>query len=160
MPASRRSRTDLAARLTAAPGALAPDAAGPVEVLARASTDGGERCEIAAQRLVAVDPESSGLRDLYVAVPVSGSVELRADGGIARAVLAEPDAEAVREARAFACGLVEAGSVRGVEPEAAGARARRRGRPTHEVVTDAHGRRVIRRIGFAGGRARGARQPR
>jgi len=149
MAASRRRRAGLAARLTAALPALAPDAAGPVEVLARVPADGGERCEIAAQRLVAVDPDAPGLRDLYVAVPVSGWVELRADGGVARAALAEPEAEAVREARAFARGLVETGSVRGLEAATARAPAGPRGRPTHEVETDAQGRRVIRRIGFA-----------
>jgi hypothetical protein len=146
MAASRGTRIDLAAQLSAAPESLAPDATGPVEVLSRASAGGGERVEIAAQRLVAVDPESPELRDVYVALPVSGSVELRADGGIARAALGEPDAEALREARSFARGLVETGCVRGLAPSGTAHASR----ATHEVQTDARGRRVIRRVGFRG----------
>ena len=150
MAATRRGSPDLEAQLSRAAASLAPDAAGPIQVLARVPVDGGERCEIAAQRLVAVSPETAGLRDVYVAVPVSGSVELRADGGVARAALAEPDAEALREARTFALGLVEAGCVRGLTAAKSQSPAGLRSRPTHELRTDAQGRRVIRRIGFAG----------
>jgi len=153
MAASRRTRTELAARLAAAPESLAPDVAGPIEVLSRAPAPGGERVEIAARRLVALDPGRAELRDVYVAVPVSGAVELGADGAIARVALAEPDAEAQREARAFARDLVESGCVRGLAPAAARGPAGSHppARPTHELCTDAQGRRVIRRIGFAGG---------
>jgi hypothetical protein len=148
MASSRRRQVDLGARLSGAASALAPDVAGPIQVLGRSPLDGGERCEIAAQRLVAVDPEAPGLLGVCIAVPVSGSVELYRDGALGRVALAEPDAEALREARSFAKGLIEGGLVRGLGPAAAPAR---RARPTHELQTDAQGRRVIRRIGFSGG---------
>ncbi|HET7875384.1 MAG TPA: hypothetical protein VFN71_07640, partial [Methylomirabilota bacterium] len=88
------------------------------------------------------------LRDVFVAVPVSGWVELRADGAIARSGLPRPGPEDEREARAFARGLIERGAVRGLAP------ARREGppaRPTHEIRSEADGRRVIRRVGFSAG---------
>ena len=148
MAASRRSRTELEKALLAEPSALAPDATGPIELVAREPLDGGERCEIAVRRLVAVDPADPGLRDVCIAVPVSGSVELRDDGELGRVALGELDAAALREARSFAKGLIEGGLVRGLGPERAGPR---RARATHEVQTDAQGRRVIRRVGYASG---------
>ena len=150
MPTFRRSRAELEAQLSRTAASLAPDAEGPVALLSSEPLGAGLRCEISARRLVAVAPEMPELRDVYVAVPVSGSVEVDADGRVARATLAEPDEEALREARAFARGLVEEGCVRGVAPATAPRRASHPARPTHELRSDAQGRRVIRRIGFAG----------
>lgn len=124
-----------------------PDLAGPFRVLS-VSPGGADRvrCEVAAYRLVPVDPADPTLRDVSVPVPVSGWVELRPDGSPAACSLPPPAAEAVREARLFARDLVEQGAVRGLGRRGKG---RPPGRATHEVQTDGAGRRVIRRAGFA-----------
>ena len=59
------------------------------------------------------------------------------------------DADSAREARAFARTLIANGAVRGLAPS--GPVRRSAGppvRPTHELTTDEHGAKVIRRVGF------------
>jgi hypothetical protein len=149
MGSAPKPRTDeLEAVLNGKRARVGAELSGAIQVRSASRRAKGWLCEITAQHLVSVDPSDPKLRDLYIAVPVNGSVEVGDDGTIAGASVAAPDADAVREARAFATGLIETDSVRGF------ARARGagpRGRPTHEVVADASGRRVIHRIGFSGG---------
>ncbi len=111
-----------------------PELAGPFRVLS--VSPGGKdvvRCEVAAYRLVAVDPADPALRDVSVPVPVSGWVELCADGSQAARSLPPPLPEAVHEARLFARDLIARGAVSGLP---AGGEGRPRGRPTHEVQAD------------------------
>ena len=125
---------------------LGPELTGPFKVLS-VSRRGADaiRCEVTACRLVSVDPEDPALRDVSVPLPVAGWIELHGDGSVAASSMAEPGRGELQEARTFARDLIEQGSVRGLS-----ARSRRplSGRPTHELQTDAAGRRVIRRIGY------------
>jgi hypothetical protein len=128
---------------------LESDLAGPFTVLS-VSRSGPDvvRCELRASRLIPLEHTDPALHDVFVAVPVSGWVELRADGSIAGSELPRTAPEDEREARAFVRGLIERGAVRGLAP------AQREGppaRPTHEIRTEAGGRRVLRRIGFSAG---------
>jgi hypothetical protein len=142
---SRSTHAELEARLSRMVSSLDPSLTGPVQVLTTSKETGGQRCQIGAQRLIPVSPEAAQLKDIYVAIPVSGWVEIGDDGTLARASLPDPDPETVREARAFAMGLIEGGCVRDLGSTAS---PRVGGRPTHELQTDAAGRRVLRRIGF------------
>jgi hypothetical protein len=124
-----------------------PDISGPVEVLATTTTESGETdFEIAASRLIAVDPDDPRLAAVYVAVPVTGHLRLDPDG-MPAAELFDVDPEAVVEARAWAQSLLATGSVADVAPTAPTFGPRRQ--PTHEIAEDEHGRRVLRRRGFA-----------
>lgn len=137
---------ELEAFLSKHAGAIGPDVAGPFRVVSVSRTGkDAVRCEVTAYRLVPVDPADPTLRDVSVPVPVSGWVELRADGSVAGSSLPGPAPEEVREARVFARDLVERGSVRGLSTGPGGPP---RGRPTHELQADAEGRRIIRRIGY------------
>ena len=126
--------------------AAVPDADGPVEVLYSASaTASDDGYEVSASRLVPIGFEDSALADVYVPVPWTGHVSLAADG---TAESPSPvDDDTTREVQAWARNLIASGAVRGVAATAAsyGPPAR----ATHEIVEDAHGRRVLRRIGFA-----------
>lgn len=137
---------ELEAFLSQRAASLGPELTGPFKVLsvARRGTD-VIRCEVTACRLVSVDPEDPALRDVSVPLPVAGWIELRGDGSVTAASMAEPGPDELREARLFARDLIEQGSVRGLSD-----RPRRPlpGRATHELQTDAAGRRVIRRIGY------------
>ncbi len=123
-----------------------PHVAGPFRVVSvsRAGKD-AVRCEVTAYRLVPADPADPPLRDVLIPVPVSGWIELRADGSVAASSLPPPGPDEVREARVFARDLIEHGSVRGLSTGPTGPL---RGRPTHEIQADAEGRRIIRRIGY------------
>jgi hypothetical protein len=105
---------------------------------------------ISATRLVPVDDNDPSLRDVSIAVPVSGEVEVDARGHVARISVPKTDPATINEARAFTRNLIASGAVRGIAP--AGERLRRGpgmgGRSTHEVRTDRAGRKVIRRVGF------------
>lgn len=143
------------ARLLDAPakrGASTGDLTGPVTVLAsETQKDGGERVQVQASRLVAVDPEDSDLAGVSIPVPVTAMVALDPKGHLA-GVKAEPSDPGIDDqARAFARNLIANGAVRGIEAPAAAAPARRGPptRPTHQVETDGRGRRVIRRVGFS-----------
>lgn len=128
---------------------LESDVIGPFTVLSVSRSESGAvRCELRASRLIPVEHTDPALRDVFVAVPVSGWVELRADGSIAGSGLPRPGPEDEQEARAFVRDLIERGAVRGLVP------AQREGppaRPTHEIRAEAGGRRVLRRIGFSAG---------
>ena len=125
---------------------LGQDFTGPFKVLSvsRSGTD-AIRCQVTACRLVPVDPEDPALRDVSVPLPVSGWIELHSDGSVAGSSMAPPGPSELHEARMFARDLIEQGLVLGFSN-----RPRRplRGRPTHELQTDAVGRRIIRRIGY------------
>jgi hypothetical protein len=149
--ASSRSpnESEIAALLDGARSRVGLELEGPIRLRSSARAGSGWRCEITAQHLVPVDPGEPGRGGIFVAVPVNGSVEVGDDGALARASLAPPGADAVREARAFAEGLLAQGAVRGADTAPRTPRGPR-GRPTHELRTDASGRRVIHRIGFDG----------
>ena len=123
------------------------DVSGPFKVLSvsRKGRD-GLHCEVTAYRLVPVDPENPALRDVSVPLPVSGWVELGKDGSVEAASFPQATPAELEEARMFARDLIERGSVRDFPSKPHGPL---RGRPTHEVQTDAAGRRIIRRIGYA-----------
>lgn len=128
-----------------------PALAEPLRVLSvRREGSGHTVYSVSAGRLVPVDDEDPSLRDVSVAVPVTGEVEVDRKGGLARVSLGSADANAVREARAFTRNLIANGAVRGLP--SGGGPVRRGpglgGRSTHEVHTDGAGRRVIRRAGF------------
>ncbi len=137
----------LEVQLTGQLPSVDPDITGPIRVLSVSrSRPDAVRCEVTAYRLVALDPADPALRDVYVPIPVSGWVELRADGSQVACSLPPPPPEAVREARLFARDLIARRAVSGLP---AGGEGRQPGRPTHEVQADDAGRRIIRRVGFA-----------
>src|SRR5450756_926981 len=123
---------------------------GPLRVLsAAAGTDGGRTYEVSTSVLVPVDEEDPALRDVSIPVPVTASMHLDRDGSVGRVAVPPVDAASAREARAFARNLIENGGVRGLAPSGRGGRsAGPPVRPTHEVTTDEHGAKVIRRVGF------------
>jgi hypothetical protein len=126
--------------------AAVPDADGPVEVLDSASpTASDDGYEVSASRLVPLGSDDSALADVYVPVPWTGHVSLAADGTAASAPPLDDDT--TREVQAWARNLIASGAVRGVAATAASYGPPVR--PTHEIVDDANGRRVLRRIGFA-----------
>ena len=143
-------RTHIAARISEAAGELEPSLEGPVQVLAvEPAEQGGSTAQVSATRMIPASDDDPGLADVYVAVPVTGRVELDAKGRVRSVGLEEVSAESTREARAYVRNLVATGAVRGAS--ATGHGPARRGPPTratHEVVTDERGRRVLRRIGF------------
>jgi hypothetical protein len=136
-----------------------PDVVGPVQVLSSHPTaDGGVSATVSVSRLWPVASEDDAepeLEGVSVAIPVTADVVLDREGVLTSGDLPEPDVTSVREARSYVRSLVASGAVRGM-PAPPGTRVRRgppmaggpSGRQTHELVTDADGRRIIRRIGF------------
>lgn len=123
-----------------------PDADGPVHVLgSQPISSGATDYEVSATRLIPLDPEDPAVADVYVPVPVTGHVSLAPDGTM-RADLAAVDEAVSREVRAWARALVANGSVAGLA--ASGPSYGPPRRPTHGLVTDANGRRVLRRTGY------------
>jgi len=125
----------------------APDVAGPVQI-ADSSPAGADATDysVSATRLVPLDSTDPDLAAIYVPVPVSGHVTMTKDGA-AETQLDPVDESAAREARAWARNLLATGAVAGVT-----ATAPSYGppvRPTHELVEDENGRRVVRRTGFS-----------
>ena len=101
--------------------------------------------EVSASRLVPLDSNDPVLADVYVPVPWTGHVSLAADG---TAESAPPvDDDTTREVQAWARNLIASGAVRGIAASAPSYGPPIR--PTHEIIDDATGRRVLRRIGFA-----------
>lgn len=138
--------SELEALLSQHAALIGQDLTGPFKVLSASRTGAGAvRCEVTAYRLVPVDPENPALREVLVPLPVSGWIELRADGSVAASSLSQPGPGEFEEARIFARDLIEQGSVRGLSSQTHGPLG---GRPTHELQTDAAGRRIIRRIGY------------
>lgn len=137
---------ELEALLSQRAESLRPDLTGPFKVLS-VSRRGADaiRCEVTACRLVSVDPEDPALRDVSVPLPVAGWIELRGDGSVAASSMAQPGPGELQEARMFARDLIEQGSVLGLSDQP---HRPLPGRPTHELQTDAAGRRVIRRTGY------------
>jgi hypothetical protein len=136
-----------------------PDVVGQVHVLeSHPMSDGGLSATVSVSRLRPVatggDPDPD-LEGISVAIPVTAEVVLDAAGELTSADLPEPDEASVREARSYVRSLIASGAVRGM-PASPGRPVRRgppiaggsSGRPTHELVTDEQGRRIIRRIGF------------
>jgi hypothetical protein len=137
----------LAAALERDPSSLDPDVTGPVSVLSVSSApDGGLDGEVSAMRLVPLGARDPDLADVFIPLPVNATVSLASDGTLKTSPVPEPSAEAVREARAWARNLIANGQVRGVARSAPSYGPP--GRPTHEIVADRHGHRVIRRVGF------------
>ncbi len=138
--------SDVASALEQAIEAELPDAGGPLTIVASTSESaGGTEYEVSANRLVALDPDDPDLADVYVPVPVSGHVSLAPDGAT-NAELAPLDEETEREVRAWARSLIANGKVAGMAATVASYGPPRR--PTHELVVDSNGRRVLRRTGF------------
>ena len=123
-----------------------PDAGGPLTIVGSTSESaGGTDYEVSAHRLVALDPDDPELADVFVPVPVSGHVSLAPDGAI-NAELGVIDEDTEREVRAWARSLIANGKVAGMAATVASYGPPRR--PTHELVVDSNGRRVLRRTGF------------
>jgi hypothetical protein len=123
------------------------DGAGPVHVLSSVPEPaGGTDYEISASRLVSVDPEDPTLADVFVPVPVGGHVSVAQDGTVAPE-LEDVSADAAREVQAWARTLIASGSVAGLPASATSYGPPVR--PTHELIADSTGRRIIRRIGFS-----------
>ena len=123
-----------------------PDAGGPLTIVgSMQESAGGTEYEVSANRLVALDPDDPELADIFVPVPVSGHVNLAPDGAT-NAELASVDEETEREVRAWARSLIANGKVAGLAASIASYGPPRH--PTHELVVDANGRRVLRRTGF------------
>lgn len=123
---------------------------GPLRVLSSASgADGGRTYEVAASVLLPVDDSDPSLLHVSIPVPVTARLDLARDGSVARVAVPPVDAASAREARAFARTLIANGAVRGLPPSAPVRRsAGPPVRPTHELTTDEHGTKVIRRVGF------------
>jgi hypothetical protein len=137
----------LAAALERHPGSIHADVTGPIQVLSvAAAPEGGLTGEVSAQRLVPLDSDDPGLSDVFIPIPVNATVSMGSDGKARARAVPDPSADMVREARAWARNLIANGQVRGVARTvpAYGPPVR----PTHELVPDSHGRRVIRRLGF------------
>ena len=123
---------------------------GPVTVLAsKTGPEGETRVEIQASRLVPIDPDDPVLADVCIPLPAPATVVIDDAGRLAAVETGPPDEEADRQARAYARNLVANGAVRGLAVTSGPVRRGPPSRPTHEVETDARGRKVIRRIGFA-----------
>jgi hypothetical protein len=127
-----------------------PELAGPVVVLdeVKGATQGRKTYQVSASYLVGIDDDDPELAGVSIAVPVTAAVETDRDGAVV-GIDVPPDAAAEREARAYTRNLIARGEVRGLTES----HRVRRGpgppaRPTHEVTTDAFGRKVIQRIGF------------
>ncbi len=137
---------DVAAALEQMIEAELPDAGGPLTIVGSTlESVGGTEYEVSASRLVALDPDDPELADVYVPVPVSGHVSLAPDG-VTNAELAAVDEDTEREVRAWARSLIANGKVAGMAATVASYGPPRR--PTHELVVDSNGRRVLRRTGF------------
>jgi hypothetical protein len=127
-----------------------PQLAGPVVVLdgAKGATQGRKTYQVSASYLVAIDKDDPELAGVSIAVPVTAAVETDRKGAVV-GIDVPADETAQREARAYTRNLIARGEVRGLTE---GHRVRRGpgppAHPTHEVTTDAFGRKVIRRIGF------------
>jgi len=93
------------------------------------------------ETLVPLDSEDPDLANVYVPIPSAGISE----EGVAEA--APPDDEIAREARAWARNLIASGAVAGIAATAPSYGPPHR--PTHELVEDAQGHRVLRRLGFS-----------
>jgi hypothetical protein len=123
--------------------------AGPVTVTSMAPRDGGGSIyQISASRLVDVDTADPTLAGVSIPVPVTAAVEVDDKGSLVGVSVPDPDPSADREARAFTRNLIANGSVKGLTADGPAQRGPPT-RPTHEVATDAEGRRVIRRTGFS-----------
>jgi hypothetical protein len=137
----------LAAALERDPSSIDRDVTGPVKVLSvSAAPHGGLEGEVSAMQLVPLDAEGPELVDVFIPLPVNATVSLASDGTLKASALPKPSPETVREVRAWARNLIANGQVRGVARSAPSYGPP--GRPTHELVPDSHGHRVIRRIGF------------
>lgn len=122
---------------------------GPITLLSSTlRPDGGSDWEFSAARLIALDPDDISLRDAFLALPAAGRATVGANGSVEAIELPAPAPDDEAQARAWARNLVAVGAVDGVAPSvpAYGPPAR----PTHELLDDGHGRRILRRIGFAG----------
>jgi hypothetical protein len=127
---------------------LAKDIAPPFRLLAAApEADGNVAVDVSADRLVPVPSDDPALSDVAVRVPITVHARVSPDREVLEATAEEPDADTVREATAWARNLIATGAVRGVATSAP--RYGPPPRPTHELVEDPSGRRIIRRIGFA-----------
>jgi hypothetical protein len=126
--------------------AAVPDADGPVVAVDSGSpTASDDGYEVSASRLVPLGSDDPALADVYVPVPRTGHVSLAADG-TAESVPPVDD-DTTREVQAWARNLIASGAVQGSVATAASYGPPIR--PTHQLVEDANGRRVLRRIGFS-----------
>lgn len=124
-------------------------AGSPLVLSSATGADGGRTYQVSTSILVPIDDRNPALRDVSIPVPVTASVRLDRDGAVGQVDVPAVAAASAREARAFARALIQSGAVRGLPPTG---RVRRSAgppvRPTHELVTDETGARVIRRTGF------------
>jgi hypothetical protein len=147
--AGRRSQVVEPTKLEAQLVKQAPTIAGPLRILSSEKKSGHTIYSISASRLVPVDDKDPKLREISIAVPVTGEVEVDGKGTVARVSIPDVDDETTREARAFTRSLIASGSVRGMEPTSRALRGPGPPRrPTHEVRTDRAGRKLIVRAGF------------
>ena len=79
--------------------------------------------------------------EIYIPFEVNGTLTLDVKGRPMQLELDEPNGDDVAEARHFATGLVQTGAVAGLAPEKGPG-------PTHELVTDVGGRRILTRRRF------------
>lgn len=108
---------------------------GAVDRQASASADQTDQTgDPGVERLVPLDVDDPALADIYVPVP-----------GVAEA----DSAGVADEARAWARNLLASGGVAGIAATVTSYGPPHR--PTHELVEDAQGRRVLRRVGFSAG---------
>lgn len=137
----------LADALERDPSSIHPGVVGPVIVLSVApSRNGGLKGEVSAMRLVPLGADDPELADVFIPLPVNATVAMTRDGKVKAGAVPEPSAAVVREAQAWARNLIANGQLRGVARSAPVYGPP--GRPTHELVSDSHGHRVIRRLGF------------
>ena len=137
----------LAAALERHPESIHPDVTGPIQVLSvKPEANGAVTGEVSATWLVPLGADDPELADVFIPMPVTASVSMASDGTVKAGAVPEPSAGVVREARAWARSVIANGQVRGVVRSAP--RYGPPGRPTHELVPDSHGHRVIRRLGF------------
>lgn len=138
----------IGAQLAGQAAKLRTELTGPIHLQSVTSrADRGVHCEGLASVFVPLEGQELG--DVGIAIPVKLTAELSSDGTLTSLELAGPEPEERRQAQAYASSVLARGEVRG-HPAA----AVRRGppvRPTHEIMTDALGRKVLVRTGFAAG---------
>lgn len=146
METSGDEHADIAQMLERKIAEAVPEAGGPVQIVGSTTTPSGDTdYEVSASLFIPLDPNDPALADVFVPLPVTGHVTLAPDGTTS-VDLAPADEAIEREVRAWARTLIASGSVAGLEAAAPSHRPPQR--PTHEIVVDPSGRRVLRRMGF------------
>lgn len=87
-------------------------------------------------------PGDDDLQDIHVQIPVEGKVKRGAKGEVQSVTLAKPSQEQLAEATSFVRSLAK-------HDQIAGRAGKRALQPTHEIKTDAKGKRTLVRKGFS-----------